>query len=274
LTGQRPLLPPPTSQNAQCVCNFLRARRLRAVPLASQQMFAFAFVWPWIGLGAAGLLLILLTTNALRGDRAVARWRDMTWLTWASTCVYLLHQIEEHGIDAESTTHAFRGSLCALLGFGNPQVCAVPHSFITAVNISAVWVARPLSALLASRWPVIGLSFFAIPFANLFAHVVPGGDDARLEPRRDHAGGPVPASVIAGLLGGNDALSSRLPCGAGNSRRRRHPACYAGRLLDGLFLRGSVSLDLLIAIQIANPFLSALIVVLGARRRSVRRFAT
>jgi hypothetical protein len=41
-------------------------------------MFAFAFVWPWIGLGAAGLLLILLTTNALRGDRAVTRWRDMT----------------------------------------------------------------------------------------------------------------------------------------------------------------------------------------------------
>ena len=34
-------------------------------------MFAFAFVWPWIGLGAAGLLLILLSTNALRSDRAM-----------------------------------------------------------------------------------------------------------------------------------------------------------------------------------------------------------
>ena len=49
-------------------------------------MFAFAFVWPWIGLGAAGLLLILLTTNVLRSDRSVTRWRDMTWLTWAATC--------------------------------------------------------------------------------------------------------------------------------------------------------------------------------------------
>ena len=103
-------------------------------------MFAFAFVWPWIGLGAAGLLLILLTTNALRADHPVTRWRDMTWLTWAAVCAYLVHQVEEHGIDAEGATYAFRGSLCAMLGFANPQVCAVPHPFITAVNVSAVWV--------------------------------------------------------------------------------------------------------------------------------------
>jgi len=40
------------------------------------------------------------------------------------------------------------------------------------------------------------------------------------------------------------------------------------------YLRGSVSLDQLIIIQIVNPLLSALIVILGAGRRSVRRFAT
>jgi hypothetical protein len=236
-------------------------------------MFAFAFVWPWIGLGAAGLLLILLPTKALRSDRAVMRWRDMTWLTWAITFAYLLHQVEEHGIDAEGTTYAFRGSLCAQLGFANPQVCAIPHSFITAVNISAVWVAGPLSALFASRWPVIGLSFFAIPFANLFAHAVPAVMMRAYNPglvtavilflplsllafaaaiTRYHLGfRAVLATVVAGVV--------------------LH-AVLLGSLLG--YLRGSVSRDQLIVIQIVNPLLSAVIVVLGAGRPSVRRFAT
>jgi hypothetical protein len=49
-------------------------------------------------------------------------------------------------------------------------------------------------------------------------------------------------------------------------------ALLVGSLMG--YIRGTIGLDLLIAIQIANPFLSALIVVLGAGRRSVRRFAT
>jgi hypothetical protein len=40
------------------------------------------------------------------------------------------------------------------------------------------------------------------------------------------------------------------------------------------YLRGSISLDALLAIQIVNPLLSALIVIVGSGRRSVRRFAT
>ena len=40
------------------------------------------------------------------------------------------------------------------------------------------------------------------------------------------------------------------------------------------YLRGSIGLDVLLAIQIVNPLLSALIVIVGAGRRSVRRFAT
>jgi len=49
-------------------------------------------------------------------------------------------------------------------------------------------------------------------------------------------------------------------------------AVMIGSLLG--YIRGTIGLDLLVAIQIANPVLSALIVVLGAGRRSVRRFAT
>ena len=40
------------------------------------------------------------------------------------------------------------------------------------------------------------------------------------------------------------------------------------------YLRGTIGLDGLLAIQIVNPLLSAVIVIVGSGRRSVRRFAT
>ena len=236
-------------------------------------MFAFAFVWPWIGLGAAGLLLILLTTNALRSDRSVTRWRDMTWLTWAVTCAYLVHQFEEHGIDAQGATYAFRAAMCAQLGLGDPQACAVPYLFITAVNVTVVWVAGPVSALLASRWPVIGLSLFAVPFANLFAHAVPAAMTGEYNPGLVTALVLfLPLSLIAFAAAvtryhlGFRAVLATVVAGAALH------AIMMGSLMG--YLRGSIGLDALIAIQIVNPLVSALIVVLGAGRRSVRRFAT
>lgn len=149
----------------------------------------------------------------------------------------------------------------------------MPHSFITAVNVSAVWVAGPLSALLASRWPVIGLSFFAIPFVNLFAHVVPAVMMRAYNP------GLITAVILflpLSLLAFSAAMT-RYHLGF----RAVLATAVAGVILHAVlvgslmgYIRGSISLDLLIAIQISNPFLSALIVVLGAGRRSVRRFAT
>ncbi|WP_164919556.1 HXXEE domain-containing protein [Hansschlegelia zhihuaiae] len=137
-------------------------------------MAPFATTWPWIGLGAAGILLILLAAgNGLQTDRSVSRWRDMTWLVWLGVAAYLLHQFEEHGVDLLGEPYAFRGELCATLGFRDAASCPIPFSFITAVNVGSVWGAGLISALLAPRRPLIGLAFFAIPLVNLFAHVGP-----------------------------------------------------------------------------------------------------
>jgi hypothetical protein len=91
-------------------------------------MFAFTFVWPYMGLGAALLLVLLLSTDALRSDLTVSRWRDIVWLAWAGTLAYLIHQFEEHGIDAEGATYAFRSEMCRNFGFPDIQTCPVPPS--------------------------------------------------------------------------------------------------------------------------------------------------
>jgi hypothetical protein len=135
--------------------------------------FAFAYVWQWIGLGAGGLLGLLLCTDALRSDLSVSRWRDIVWLTWLATCAYLVHQFEEPGIDALGAAYAFRSSLCDVLGYPNPDTCPVPTAFVTSVNVCAVWFAGPVSALLGRRWPAIALSFFAVTAVNFLAHLAP-----------------------------------------------------------------------------------------------------
>jgi Protein of unknown function with HXXEE motif len=126
-----------------------------------------------MGLGGALLLALLLCTDALRSDLTVSRWNDLVWLTWAGMMTYLVHQFEEHGVDAEGATYAFHAMLCRNFGFPNIQTCPVPFSYITAVNITVIWVFGPTTALLGRRKPALALAFFSVPFINIFWHVVP-----------------------------------------------------------------------------------------------------
>jgi len=136
-------------------------------------MFAFTYVWPYMGLGAALLLGLLLCTDALRSDLEVSRGRDLVWLAWAGTLAYLIHQFEEHGIDLQGATYAFRGEMCRNMGQPDAQSCPIPFSFVNAVNITCVWVFGPVTALLGRRWPGFALAFFSIPFVNTLIHLIP-----------------------------------------------------------------------------------------------------
>lgn len=136
-------------------------------------MFPFALVWPYMGLGAALLLALLLCTDALRSDLTVSRWRDLVWLAWAGMLAYLIHQFEEHGIDAEGATYAFRSAMCTNFGFPDVQACPIPFSFVTAVNVPLVWVFGPTTALLGRRRPELALAFFSVAFVNILAHIGP-----------------------------------------------------------------------------------------------------
>jgi len=133
----------------------------------------FSHLWPWVGLGPAALLLTALAFGDLRGDRATPRIRDLTWLVWAATAAYLLHQFEEHGVDARGAAYAFRGELCGLVGYPDAAGCPVPKAFITAVNLPLVWLAGPVAALLARRWPAMAVGYLGVPAVNALVHLAP-----------------------------------------------------------------------------------------------------
>ena len=213
-------------------------------------MLSFTYVWPYMGVGAALLLALLLTTDLLRSDRSVSRWQDLPWLAWAGMLVYLVHQFEEHGV-----------------GFADPKTCLVPYSFITAVNVAAVWLAGPAAALLGRRWPALALAYFSIPFVNLFAHLGPS-----LASGGTYNPGEATALVLflpLSLWTFYVALSRyRLGWSAITATVAAGVVLHAilmGSLIA--FLRGLIGSGALDAIQYLNPLIAGLIVYLATRKR-------
>jgi hypothetical protein len=52
-------------------------------------------------------LILLVTTDLLRSDIKVSRWKDWTWLAWLAATAYLAHNVEEYGIDMHGNLHEF-----------------------------------------------------------------------------------------------------------------------------------------------------------------------
>lgn len=228
-------------------------------------MPAFAHLWPWIGLGLAAVLLLGLLLGDLRGDRTGPRGRDMAWLAWAATAAYLVHQFEEHGIDAAGVHYAFHGTLCATFGFAEGGACPIPEAFITAVNIPVVWLAGPVAALLGYRWPAIALSYFSVPAVNAIAHIGPAVA----------AGAYNPGLATALLLFLPLSLwTFRVALRRPDLGRRAVMATLAGgvalhavlMLSLKAYLDGAIGEAALLAMQVINPAIPMLIVAAVTRR--------
>lgn len=131
--------------------------------------------FPWVGLPGAILLLVLMFgTDVLRGDRTVSRWRDLTWLSWAGAAAYLIHNVEEYGVDLMGRLHAFPTSLCIMFGFPDAVHCPAPPAFFTSVNVPMFWFAAPVAALLSKRHPLVGLTIYSVMSVNFVAHLASG----------------------------------------------------------------------------------------------------
>jgi len=223
----------------------------------------FDFAWPWIGLAATAVIGVLLLTNVLRGDRSVARWADLRWLSFLAVAVYLLHNVEEYGISATGVTHAFPDSLCALLGQSEYPACGIPPAFYLAVNLPLVWIAGPLAAIASTRFPLAGLTLWGVIGVNAVVHIVPA------IARREYDPGLFTATVLFVPLTIMASVAAR--------SRFRWPSIallfVAGALMHAvlassvlLYLRGSLAEWMLLLAQPAAIAVGFLLVAVSERR--------
>ena len=127
-------------------------------------------IFPWIGGGAAIVLLVLqFGTRLLQSEPGSSRWHDRVWLSWLAVAIYLLHNVEEYGIDVFGRMTQFPAEICSVLKLPAPPDCAIPAAYFLSVNIPLIWVIAPIAALLSRRHPLVGLAFYGVIFVNLFS---------------------------------------------------------------------------------------------------------
>ncbi len=225
----------------------------------------FDLNFPWIGgATAVALLVLLFATNVLRADPSKSRWHDYTWLSWMGLVAYLLHNLEEYGIDMHGRLHGFPQDIIAIMKLPPYPDCPIPPLYFVAVNVTAFWIAAPIASLLSRRHPLVGLSVYSIVIINIFFHVGP------LLFGPGYGAGTLTAIVIFIPLA---IWVARACFGPG-----RMPYWALALLVVGgiifhamltapmiLFLNGMIGTTVLVMTQVANPFLLMLILLLGER---------
>jgi hypothetical protein len=132
----------------------------------------FDVAFPWIGgVAAVVLLALLFGTNVLRSRPMSSRWRDPVWMSWMATVAYLLHNVEEYGLDLLGNSHAFPCALCATLNLPPYPDCSIPPAFFLAVNIPLFWIVGPLAALLSPRHRLVGFALYSVISINTLVHI-------------------------------------------------------------------------------------------------------
>lgn len=126
----------------------------------------FFQVWPWMGLGAAIVLILIASlTDLFRVDLNIERFRDPSWLAWISVVGYMLHNVEEYGIDLFGVTMSFPKLMASLMG-GNVSELAY-----LSCNIGAIWIVAPILAYLSRKYKGIAPSFAIFMLVNAIVHL-------------------------------------------------------------------------------------------------------
>ncbi len=128
-------------------------------------------IWPWVGLGGAIVLIILLFfTDVLRTDTSKSRWKDIGWIAWLCTAAYLIHNVEEYGIDIYGNLFSFPNCFQSIM-VGNGVV--MPGAFYMAINIPAFWIVFPLVAVFSRKHNWTAPVLAAALFINGISHMIP-----------------------------------------------------------------------------------------------------
>ena len=87
--------------------------------------------------------------------------------------IYLLHNVEEYGIDLFGRLHEFPDAICTVLNLPPYPDCPLPPAFFLAVNIPAVPDWRAHCGLAERNHPLVGLTFYSVIFINALVHLAP-----------------------------------------------------------------------------------------------------
>lgn len=129
--------------------------------------------WPWLGLAIAAAMVVV-DLYRRRGRPFSERLEDPAFWVWVGLPIYMLHQVEEHGVDALGNRYAFQASLCHTIGHEGPlATCPASEAFILAVNAGAVWIAFAVGGLAGPKRPLFALAALGIPAVNAVAHIAP-----------------------------------------------------------------------------------------------------
>ncbi|MFO1349715.1 MAG: HXXEE domain-containing protein [Gammaproteobacteria bacterium] len=139
-----------------------------------QQPYLYA---NWMNLGLFGAGFLLLGALLFRSESTSWR-RDARALNLLLLVAYLVHQFEEHGIDATGTHYAFmavaNAQLGALAGCAAQSECPLNPENIFYVNTIAVWLFLTLVLVAGNRFGFANLCAAALLLVNAVVHIQAG----------------------------------------------------------------------------------------------------
>ena len=131
----------------------------------------------WMNIGVFGAGFLLFGALLFR-DEKTNLWHEGKVRDLFLLVIYLIHQFEEHGVDATGAHYAFMGSanakLASLVGCPTPVNCPLNPENIFYVNTILVWFFLMMTVLLGARFAFASLCAASIILVNSVAHIFPG----------------------------------------------------------------------------------------------------
>ncbi len=109
--------------------------------------------WMWFGFGAGvTILIILFFSDIARFDKTKNRWHDPMWLAWFGVAAYMIHNVEEYGIDLTGTHLHFVTLMRGMFGEN------VSDWAFLGCNLPLIWVVSPLIAYVCWKKNLKGMA--------------------------------------------------------------------------------------------------------------------
>jgi len=131
-------------------------------------------VWPWVGLGLAiAAMFAVIFCGCVRTDTHTPRLSDPSIIGWFAFIGYLLHNVEEYGVDLQGRLYIFPQIFQSAISKVAGVDFVMPAAYFTAVNVAFAWFALGIAAFCGRRFPLVALAGGGMMLANVPVHAIP-----------------------------------------------------------------------------------------------------